>query len=109
MYGLIGKMLVVSGQRDALLEILLEGIADMPGCLSYVIAKDPADPDAIWITEVWDSAQSHRASLALATVRAAIARAKPLISNFESSVVTEPIGGHGSMLPSAARTSRDAK
>ncbi len=53
MFGLIGKMRAVSGQRDALLAILLEGTATMPGCLSYIVARDPADADAIWITELW--------------------------------------------------------
>ncbi len=58
MYGLIGRMNVVPGQRDALAAILLEGTRDMPGCLSYVIAADATDPDALWITEVWDSRAS---------------------------------------------------
>lgn len=35
MYGLIGKMKVVPGQRDALISILIEGVSGMPGCLSY--------------------------------------------------------------------------
>ena len=47
MYGLIGKMIAAAGQRDALIAILLEGIADMPGCLSYIVANDPADENAI--------------------------------------------------------------
>jgi quinol monooxygenase YgiN len=95
MYGLIGKMTAVAGQRDALIAILLEGVADMPGCLSYVVAKDPADANAIWITEVWDSPASHQASLSLPAVQQAIARGKPLIASFGDGVVTEPVGGHG--------------
>jgi hypothetical protein len=46
-----------------LLTILFDSVADMPGCLSYIIAKDPADQHALWITEVWDSQTSHQASL----------------------------------------------
>lgn len=95
MYGLIGKMTAMPGQRDALAAILLEGIESMPGCLSYVVANDPADSDAIWITEVWDSAESHRASLSLASVQAAIARGRPLIAAIANHVETAPIGGHG--------------
>lgn len=95
MYGLIGKMTAVPGQRDALIAILLDGVAGMPGCLSYVVAMDPADADAIWITEVWDSKDSHSASLSLPAVRDAIARGRPLIAGFGSSVVTTPVGGHG--------------
>jgi len=95
MHGLIGKMRAAPGQRDALITILLEGTQAMPGCLSYVVARDPADADAIWITEVWDGKESHRASLTLPQVRDAIARARPLIAGFDSSVETEPVGGVG--------------
>lgn len=95
MYGLIGRMKAQPGQRDALAAILLEGTGAMPGCLSYVVARDPADADALWITEVWDSADSHRASLALPEVQAAIAKGRPLIAGFDSQTETEPLGGIG--------------
>ena len=95
MHGLIGRMRCQPGQRNALIAILLEGTGAMPGCLSYVVAKDPADADAIWITEVWDSKTSHRASLQLPAVRAAIQRARPLIAGFESGQETIPVGGVG--------------
>lgn len=95
MYGLIGKMLATEGQRDALIAILMEGTRDMPGCLSYVIARDPADANGIWITQVWDSADSHKASLKLPAVQDAIARGKPLIAGFGEGFETIPVGGHG--------------
>jgi len=95
MYGLIGKMTATPGQRDALAAILLEGTDAMPGCLSYIIATDPADADALWITEVWDSEGSHRASLALPAVRDAIARGRPMIAGFSNRTETRPLGGHG--------------
>ena len=43
----------------------------MPGCFSYVVAADPAEPDALWVTEVWESQASHQASLQLPAVQAA--------------------------------------
>ena len=95
MYGLIGKMIATPGNREALTDILLEGTGDMPGCLSYIIAADPQNADAIWITEAWDSQESHAASLKLPAVQQAIARAKPLIAGFGERFVTTPIGGHG--------------
>jgi quinol monooxygenase YgiN len=95
MFGLIGKMKAQPRQREALLKILLAGTGSMPGCLSYIIARDPSDADALWITEVWDDEASHKASLALPAVQAAIAEARPLIAGFESSTVTEPVGGVG--------------
>ena len=95
MYGLIGKMTATAGKRDALIEILLNCVSGMPGCLSYVVAQDPADDDAIWITEVWDSQSSHQASLSLPSVRDAINLGRPLIAVFDSHIETTPVGGHG--------------
>jgi len=95
MYGLIGRMQAAPGQREVLLALLLEGSGGMPGCLSYVVARDPQDPDGIWITEVWDSAQSHKASLSLPQVQAAIAKARPIIAGFSDSHETAPVGGIG--------------
>jgi quinol monooxygenase YgiN len=100
MYGLIGKMRATPGQRDALISILLDGVSSMPGCLSYVVAQDPGDADAIWITEVWDNQANHKASLSLPSVRDAIAKAKPLIAGFDEHIETQPVGGHG--IPAAA-------
>jgi quinol monooxygenase YgiN len=95
MYGLIGKMRAKPGERDALIGYILESSATMPGCLSYVVARDPQDPDAIWVSEVWDREESHKASLGLPAVQAAIAKARPIIAGFDSQVVTEPVGGYG--------------
>jgi quinol monooxygenase YgiN len=95
MYGLIGKMKAVAGERDALVAILLEGVSGMPGCLSYVVSLDTEDADGIWITEVWESKEKHGASLTLPSVRDAIARGKSLIASFESHFETVPVGGHG--------------
>lgn len=95
MYGLIGKMTAAPGQRDALSAVLLEGIGGMPGCLSYIVAKDANDENALWITEVWDSKESHAASLQLPSVQAAIAKGRPLIAGFSDFVTTQPLGGVG--------------
>ena len=95
MYGLIGKMKTVPGHRDAMIAILLDGTGEMPGCLSYVIARDPGDADAIWITEAWDSQDSHKASLSLPAVQQAIARGRPMIAGFGERFETEPVGGKG--------------
>ena len=95
MYGLIGKIRTNSAQRDTVVAILVDASAALPGCLSYVVAKDAKDPDAIWVTEVWDGPASHRASLALPAVQQAIAKARPLIAGFGERFETEPAGGHG--------------
>ena len=58
-------------------------------------APTDADADAIWITEVWTDAASHKASLSLPAVQQAIARARPLIAGFDSHIETVPVGGQG--------------
>jgi quinol monooxygenase YgiN len=95
MYGLMGRMIAAPGKRDELIAILLEGTGEMPGCLSYIVAKDAKDDNAIWVTEVWDSKESHAASLKIPAVQAAIAKGRPLIAGFDSYTETTPIGGVG--------------
>ena len=95
MFGLIGKMRAAPGKRDDLIAILLESTGAMPGCLSYIVASDPMDADGIWITEVWTDEASHKASLSLAEVQAAIAKARPIIAGFDSQTRTTPVGGVG--------------
>ena len=102
MYGLIGKITAVAGQREALAKILIDGTGDMPGCLSYVVASDAADSDALWVTEVWESQSSHQASLQLPAVLAAIAKGRPMIAGFSNRVETVPLGGQG--IRGAAKT-----
>ena len=95
MFGLIGRMLAVPGQRDALIEILNEGTRNMPGCLSYVVARDPSDEVSVWITEIWDTKSSHEASLSLPAVRDAIERGRSLIAGFGERFETNPVDPDG--------------
>jgi quinol monooxygenase YgiN len=93
MYGLIGQMIAAPGRRAELIAILAEGTADMPGCLAYVIAEDREDENALWITELWDSEESHAASLQLPAAQEAIGRGRPLIAGFGHRFETTPVAG----------------
>jgi quinol monooxygenase YgiN len=95
MFGLITKLRSVPGQRDALISILTEISASMPGCVSYRLAKDIVDAEALWVTEVWTDRDAHRASLALPSVQDAIRKGRPLIAGFDAPFETEPVGGDG--------------
>ena len=93
---MIGKIRATPGDRARLAAILVEASGEMPGCHSYVVAHDAEDNDALWVTEVWDSAESHKASLTLPSVQAAIAKGRPLIAGFgPERFETTPVGGHG--------------
>jgi|SRR5215472_6732173 len=95
MYGLIAKLTAVSGLRDELIKILEEGTRSMPGCRSYIVAKDAVEENVVWVTEIWDSETHHQASLSLPAVRDTVAQAKPLVASFERVAVTNPVGGVG--------------
>jgi quinol monooxygenase YgiN len=88
-------MIAQPGQRDALIGYLLEGSGRMDGNYLYVVSADPSDPDALWIYEVWESAQHHQDSLKLESVQATIAKARPLIAGFSDRLEFTPVGGVG--------------
>lgn len=95
MYGLIGKIIAVEDKRAELADILIEGIAQMPGCLSYIVAEDSEHKDSLWVTEVWVSREKHQASLELPAVIDAITKGRPLIAGFGERFETNPVGGQG--------------
>ena len=87
MYGLISRMRAADGKRDELASIMAS-IGDMPGCLGYVVALERSDEQAIWVTEVWETAEAHAASLTLPAVQQAIERGRPLIAGFDQRIET---------------------
>jgi quinol monooxygenase YgiN len=109
MYGLIVKMAAVAQQREELVALLVEGVErdPMPGCLSYLLARDAQNPDVVWVTEVWDSKEAHDRSLELPSVRALISEGRPLIANAVKVAETSPAGGTG-LNPMPPRSSNAA-
>jgi quinol monooxygenase YgiN len=101
-WGMIAKMTVLPGKRDEMIGVLKSSAANMPGCFGYVVAKDAADENMLWVTEVWDSQASHDASLSLPAVKEAIPRGKALVASFDRVAVTAPVWGVG--LPSGHGT-----
>ena len=95
MYGLIAKLTAVPGKREELIKTLKESAGDMPGCFSYVVAKDSAEENTLWVTEVWDSEASHDASLLLPAVKNAVPQAKAIVASFEKVAVTSPVWATG--------------
>ena len=94
MYGLINRITAVKDRRDELAAILA-GISEMPGCLSYIVALEDSDSRAIWVSEVWESAEAHSASLGTRAVQEAIEQGRPLIERFDQRIETKPTGGTG--------------
>lgn len=84
----VGTLGVQPGKRDDVVAILTRRNPEMndAGCLMYEVGVNDDDPDTVFVAELWTSAQAHRASLELDSVRAAIRDAMPLLSG--------QMGGH---------------
>ena len=95
-YGICGKMLAKEGQRDALLEILIEASrTPMTGCVVYIVCKSPTEANAIWVMEVWQTEADHEASFKLDSVKALITKALPVMAGATESIRMVPVGGKG--------------
>lgn len=98
-YGLHGKLTAKEGKGDQLASILLEAaklVGQAKGCHLYLISKDKEDPNAVWVTEVWNSKEDHGESLKLPEVRALIGQAMPILDGMPTgSQELEVLGGLG--------------
>ncbi len=97
-YGLCGKIVASPGQGEVLARHLLDAAAalgDVAACRLYLVSRDVHDPDAMWVVEVWDDADAHRASLDLDAVQQLITRARPVIAEMGERFELEPLGGKG--------------
>lgn len=79
-----GRLGAKEGKRDALAANLLRAAAAMEGvvaCRLYVVSTAESDPNGVWVTEVWDSADDHAASLKDPETLKLIAETMPLIDD----------------------------
>ena len=92
----VGKLGAVPGRRDELVAHLTarNTALQQVGCLAYEVGVSDEELDTVFVVELWESAEAHRASLALPEVQAAIAAARPLLSGtfggFQFQVVGSP-------------------
>jgi quinol monooxygenase YgiN len=96
-FAMHGKVRAQPGKRTALLELLLEAaeiLGQMPECRLYVVSTSD-EPDAVWVTELWDSEEAHARSLERQDVRALIREGRPLIAGMSDRVRLTPVGGKG--------------
>ncbi len=95
------KMMAKAGQAAALAQVLLEvadSLTETPGCQLYVINRSPAEPDAVWVTELWRGQGELEASLqGLGTEagRSRLARVMSLVEGSPERIELEPLGGVG--------------
>jgi quinol monooxygenase YgiN len=90
----VGSLGVKPGRAEELVALLTRPSAELSaiGCLLYEVGLSADVPDTVFVMELWTSAEAHRASLELDSVRAAIAEAMPLLSGEMSGSRFDVIG-----------------
>ena len=101
-FSLFGKFTVEEGQRDTMVEILLEAaesMNDLNECEAYHVSVSENESGAVYVYEVWSNEEAHQASLSLEATQHLIQRAKPIITGMERISTLKTMGGKG--LPSS--------
>jgi quinol monooxygenase YgiN len=97
-FGMFNKFTAVEGQREHLLQQLLHAAAlveDAAGCELYLVSTSPTESDVVWVAEIWDSQDNHRASLSNVAARELIQQTMPLLASMPEQIPFTPLGGKG--------------
>jgi quinol monooxygenase YgiN len=95
------KMSAPPGQGDALATVMLQVAGSLratPGCELYAINRAVEDPDAVWVTEVWESQQAlddSIAALRTEEARARLGEVQALLAGSPERIDLQPLGGIG--------------
>ena len=95
----VGTLGTVPGKRDDLVAHLTarNDVLSALGCRLYEVGLNDEAPNTVFVMELWESADAHRASLQHPEIRKSIARARPLLSGefggFHFTVQGSPLGG----------------
>ncbi|MGP4039946.1 putative quinol monooxygenase [Gracilibacillus sp. D59] len=97
-FGLFGKFTVKEGQRDTLVDFLMEASDSMESlddCEVYLVSITDDEPNSVYVYEVWSDENTHQASLSLEETQTLIKRAKPIITGVERISTLKTLGGKG--------------
>ncbi|MFX3673587.1 MAG: putative quinol monooxygenase [Paenisporosarcina sp.] len=97
-FGLFGKFLVKEGERETMVDILLEAADSMKNldeCEVYLVHVSEEEPNSVFVYEVWSNENAHQASLTLESTQTLIKRAKPIITGMERIGTLKTRGGKG--------------
>lgn len=102
-FGLFGKFIAKDGERETLVDILLEAAESMKNldeCEIYLVNVSEDESNSVYVYEVWSNENAHQASLTLEATQTLIKRAKPIITGMERISTLKTRGGKGISLNS---------
>jgi quinol monooxygenase YgiN len=97
-YALINRLTAKPGQRDRVVEIVLESgrlFDDNEACLLYLVSESQDDPNLIWVVDLWTSEEAHSEALKAPELRPYVEQAMPLLEGMPEQIEVRPVGGKG--------------
>lgn len=97
-YALLNKLTAKPGKRQQVVDILLEAgrlFDDNPSCLLSFVSEAVADPDVIWVTDLWTSQAEHEQALQNPQLRPFVEKSLPLLEGRPEQIEIRPVGGKG--------------
>jgi quinol monooxygenase YgiN len=96
MHALLNRLTTNPGQRDRVIEILLESGKPFdrnPDCLLYLVVESTEDPNLIWVVDLWSSEQGHTDALNAPELQRYIQECLPLLQGTPEQIKVRPAGG----------------
>ena len=98
MFSVHGRMTAVSGRRDELISLLMDGFragGDDSGLVAYTINTAFDDQDSIWLTQLWIDKEAHDVTTRSEPVAALTRRIPPLLAGQPQGFYGHAVHVHG--------------
>jgi quinol monooxygenase YgiN len=96
MFALLNRLTAKPGQRDRVVEILLESgklFDENPACRMYLVAESGDDPNLIWVADLWTSEEEHADALKAPELRPFVEACLPLLEGMPEQIKIRAVGG----------------
>lgn len=97
-YSFYGSLSTEPEDRSKLLDYLMEAAREMeniPECHLYLVSTDPHEEETVYVYEVWDNLEAHKASLETPVFKELIEKASPIIIGIDNYPSLKIHGGKG--------------
>ena len=96
-HGFHVTMTAQPGRREELIEVLLGGASTGPAsceaCVVFLVGRSASNPDVVYVTEGWTSAEAHEEVLAIEATQVYRQRVRSLVADITQIVDEIPVGG----------------
>ncbi len=92
-HGFHATMTAQPGKGDELVALLLDA-PSLPNedCVVFLVGRSASDPDIVYVTEGWTSAEAHTTFFATPAAQRLVARLQPLLAGDSQYADEVPVG-----------------